>query len=165
MNYGPSDRFVLLADLILMYICMQESGLLLARHHQYHVPSNEDDPNSVRALETRVHQRDWIHPHEDLGRSPDSVTAQRVCCKAMQDQHEAATFCASNFMNYHVRSSCAYENGAYVWSLWSCLIRCTLLARTITKSSLYCFISTPGSNSIIARGLPRKSSAKYWSPK
>lgn len=68
--------------------------LLVPRHYQHHVQSHKDDSCSLRACQTRVHPRDWLHTHENSRGRADLPSAFWLCCKALQDQHEAWSVCA-----------------------------------------------------------------------
>lgn len=68
---------------------LQDPGIFLSRHHQHYVPSHQNHPDTVGALQVGVHPRDWLHPYAYPGWCAVIAPAQRLRVEALQDQHEA----------------------------------------------------------------------------
>src|SRR6266536_6622021 len=76
------------------YVCLivaQGRWALLTRHHQHNVPRYKDDSNPLRAFEARIHQGNWLHTYANSRGCSDTIAAEWVCRKAMQDQYETTT--------------------------------------------------------------------------
>jgi replication factor C subunit 2/4 len=97
-----------------LILLSQGLWLLVPRHHQHHVQGHKDHPCLVRTRQTRVYQRNRLHPHENLGGRTDLPSALGLCCKALQNQHEAWPFRASQVE----RQQCCYRgSGVFIISV------------------------------------------------